>query len=81
MTIRIDDQTIFLEGICRVEDAEPLLQAITSSPDAMADIGGATRIHLALIQILIAAQTPVKGVPADPFLRDRLRSLFTINPG
>jgi hypothetical protein len=81
MTIRVEDDCISIEGFARIEDAETLLQALETSPAAMVDIAEATRLHLAVVQLLIASGRAIRGVPADPFIRDRLRNLFRLNSG
>lgn len=79
MSVRPDQHIIHLEGACAVGDAESLLAALQAIPEAIVDLSAATRLHLAVVQLLLAARPAVRGVPADPFLRDhilpRLRQL------
>lgn len=72
MTVRIDQDVIHLEGHCRVEEAEALLIALQEGPGRIVDVGQLARLHLALMQILLAWSPELRGVPVDPFLRDRL---------
>jgi len=63
MTIRrADNGTIHLEGSCPVEDAEPLLQMLLSTPSAPLDWTKCEKLHTAVVQIVIAAGV----VPAGP---------------
>lgn len=81
MSVRNRENTVYLEGACPVGDAEPLLAALQTAPEAIVDLSGATKLHLAVVQLLMVASPVVRGVPADPFLRDhilpRLRQLIT----
>lgn len=72
MTVTVSGDTIHLTGACLVEDAEPLLLALQADPSRGVDVGTATRLHLAVVQLLLAARPAITGVPGDPFLRDRL---------
>lgn len=78
MTVRVVDGIIFLEGAPAVEDAEPLLLALQAAPDAVVDIAGASRLHMAIVQLLLATRPAIRGVPTDPFLRDRLLPLLQV---
>ena len=71
MTIRHDDSgVIVLEGECPVEDAEPLLERLQAHPDATVDWSACTRLHTAVIQVLMAAEVRVRGPCGDAFVRD-----------
>jgi hypothetical protein len=72
MSVRVDQDVIHLEGACAVGDAETLLAALLARPAAIIDVGAATRLHLAVVQLLLTARPRVRGVPADPFLRDHV---------
>lgn len=69
MSVRIADGVIHLEGVCTVEQAEPLLIALQREPEASVDIAGLTGAHLAVIQVLLAAQPKLIGVPGNDFLK------------
>jgi len=73
--------TLLLEGGCPSDDAEILLQHLTSSPTAKVDLRNCQSIHTAVIQVLLAAQPKLLGPPpadtplwrwAYPNLRSRL---------
>jgi hypothetical protein len=70
MTVRIASDAIHLEGRCLVEDAETLLVAAQDHPHIPIDLGGAERLHMAVVQVLLAIGRPVRGAPADPFLAE-----------
>jgi hypothetical protein len=72
MSVRLDQDIVYLEGSCPVGDAEPLLAALQSAPEPIIDLSATTRLHLAVVQLLLAARPAVRGVPADPFLRDHI---------
>jgi hypothetical protein len=61
--LRIDD-TIFLDGVCAVEDAEILLQQLQDGA-AMVDWSGCTHLHAACFQLIQAARVPMSGTPAN----------------
>ncbi|MET0375370.1 MAG: hypothetical protein ABW128_14080 [Rhizorhabdus sp.] len=76
MSVTVMGDVIALVGACLVEDAEPLLVALQADPGRSVDVGEATRLHLAVVQLLLAARPPLTGVPADSVLRDRLLPLL-----
>jgi hypothetical protein len=70
MTIRRVDDTVLLEEVCDVEDAETLLQQLQGGgamPVAtQVDWSACTHLHTACLQVLLAARLPVRGTPANP---------------
>jgi hypothetical protein len=67
MTIRRVDQTIFLDGVCAVEDAELLIQRLQEGATAI-DWSACGHLHAACLQVLLAARLPLLGTPANPEL-------------
>jgi hypothetical protein len=67
MTIRRDDDVIFLEGICGVEDSEVLLHEIQAGT-TMLDWSGCTYLHTGCLQLVMATALPLRGAPADAAL-------------
>ena len=56
MTIRRGDNgVIVLEGVCPVEDAEPLLQMLQAMPAADIDWQGCHQLHTAVLQLVLAS--------------------------
>ncbi|WP_029006969.1 hypothetical protein [Azospirillum halopraeferens] len=68
MPIRFDGTTARFEGDCTVEEALPLAEWLTATPDGLLDLGTCTALHTAVLQVLMAAGRPVTTTPADPFL-------------
>jgi len=81
MSVRVEQNIIHLDGACAVGDAEPLLAALQDCARAVVDISAATRLHLAVVQLLLATRPAIRGVPSDPFLRDQILPLLRqVNP-
>jgi hypothetical protein len=59
---------IVLDGECPVEDAEVLLQLLQAQPDGPVDWSACTRLHTAVLQVLMAAAPPTRGACADAFV-------------
>jgi hypothetical protein len=69
MTIRRgDDGVIVLAGECPVEDAETLLQQLQAQPAGPVDWSACTRLHTAVLQVLLAAAPPIRGECGDAFV-------------
>ena len=56
---------IVLEGACPSEDAEILLQHLTSTPSSSVDISLCESAHTAVIQVLLAFNPRLIGIPPD----------------
>jgi len=69
MTVRRSkDGTIVLEGVCPVEDAEPLLQMLQNMPTAGIDWTQCNQLHTAVLQIILASGTPSIGPCGDAWV-------------
>jgi hypothetical protein len=69
MTIRQgDDGVIVLDGECPVEDAEKLLELLQAQPNGPVDWSACTRLHTAVLQVLMAAAPSVRGECGDAFV-------------
>ena len=66
MAIRRVDETIFLDGVCAVEDAELLVQQFDGA--TAIDWGGCTHLHAACLQMMLASGLPIGGTPVNPEL-------------
>ena len=64
MTVRRAGDTIILEGVCAVEDAEILLQHLQAGADFI-DWCGCTHLHAACFQMVLVARLPMRGPPAN----------------
>ena len=67
MSVEVADGVIHVRGNGRVEDAEPILAALQDDPAAVINLSGATRLHSATIQLLVALRPRIAGAPSDPF--------------
>jgi hypothetical protein len=68
MMVKSEEGRIVLEGRCRIEDAETLLQALQYSPGSIVDIQQADKLHTAVVQVLLAANRPIRGISKHEFL-------------
>jgi len=68
MTVRVADGNIMLEGRCPASDAEDLLAALSDLPGASVDMSGALKLHMALLQVLLALRPTVNGSPSTGVL-------------
>ena len=79
MSVRVEDDVVWLEGDCRAADAETLCAALIDQPGRRVELSRAVHLHTAVVQALVALGPEVTGEPADPFLRThvapRLRTL------
>jgi hypothetical protein len=81
MSVQVADDRIVLEGHCPVEDAEKLLLALHDDPARGVDLRSARRLHLAVVQVLIAARARIVAPPEDPFLRQHVLPSFFAGSG
>jgi anti-anti-sigma regulatory factor len=70
MSARLDGNIVALEGICRVEDAEPLLRWLQADPSRIIDLSETEHLHAAVLQVLMALRPRLSGTAKDAFLRD-----------
>lgn len=79
MSVRVEGNIIHLMGRCPAEDAEDLLRALLETQGASVEIGAAQRIHMAVLQVLLALCPPIRSRAATgPFSRDILLRLISI---
>ena len=74
MTVRREDACVYLEGQCRVEDAEPLSAHLQSGARRV-DVSGCDLMHASVFQALIAFKPEIQGAPAGGSLADWLAVL------
>jgi hypothetical protein len=66
MTVLLSPEgVIVLEGSCPSEDADSLLQHLTSTPNATVDLRRCHAAHTAVIQILLAAGPKLQAPPPE----------------
>ncbi|MEH3147355.1 MAG: hypothetical protein PGN34_18860 [Methylobacterium frigidaeris] len=62
------DGCLVLEGACPVEDAETLAAFLLAEPGLCVDWSAGTRLHTAVIQVLLRLAPPLRGPCGDPFV-------------
>lgn len=72
MSVAFAADSIRLTGDCSVEEAETLLALLQENATASIDIKDCGRLHMAVMQVLLAAARPVRGDPANAFVREWL---------
>lgn len=77
MTVLGDASMIRLQGVCRVEDAEPLVALLQGNSDSTLDLSACEGLHAAVVQAILAFRPEIIGLPANVFLRDRLLPAMT----
>lgn len=81
MSVRLTDNVIHVDGMGAVADAEPILAALHEDPSRVVDLSAATRLHSAIVQLLLAVRPSVKGVPADAFYAAHIVRLLDTGHG
>jgi len=76
MSVEVEDEVVRLIGRCLAEDAETLLVALQDGPGRTVDLSGVTRLHLAVVQVLLAARPAVRGAPDQSFAARHLLNLL-----
>ena len=70
MTIRrSDDGIVVLDGVCAVEDAEPLLQMLQATPGAIVDWTQCRQLHTAVLQVIMASGNSTIGHCGDVWVQ------------
>ena len=72
MSVRRDGQTVRLEGDCHVEDAEPLAALLEAREALTVDLCACTRLHSAVVQVLLVFRPTLEGEPANALLAHHL---------
>lgn len=67
MSVRLEGNTIYLEGDCFIEDAEPLA-TLLHAPGRIVDLGQCRRVHTALLQALLVFRPYLTGAMEDDAL-------------
>jgi hypothetical protein len=78
MSVSLEADVIRLNGVCRVEDAEPLLMLLRADPRRTVELTGAGPFHAAVVQVLLALRPSVTGQPGDPFATTWLMPLLSV---
>jgi hypothetical protein len=76
MPFRIEDDVVWLEGHCSVEEAQPLFDALRGMEKPIFELEGSRGLHTAIVQLILASAGNVRASPVDPVLaacfRDRV---------
>lgn len=73
MTVRRSDNgTLVLEGVCPVEDAEPLLEMLQNMPTAGIDWTQCRQLHTAVLQVILASGIAPIGPCGDAWVAEWL---------
>jgi len=75
MPFAIDGARVTLEGVCSVEEAPELFQALIAIEHPIFDLDHVAYLHTAVAQLLIASRGRLKNAPVDPTLAACLASL------
>jgi hypothetical protein len=76
MTVSVTkDGAIELSGHCGVEDAEALQQRLLAAPRSAVEWSSCEHLHSAVIQVLLAGEPDIRGLPASTFLRTHIAPL------
>jgi len=68
MPVKLGKQVAILEGLCAVEEAEPLWQWLRERPGRKVNLKGLRHPHTAVLQVLMAARPAVTAPPRDEAL-------------
>ena len=77
MSVTVDDDRIAIAGMARVEDAEPLANALLASPDRLVDLSACSALHGAVLQVLLVLGPHVVGNVGNPSLEPWLTPLLS----
>lgn len=73
MTVaRSDTGMVVLDGVCAVEDAEPLLQMLQATPTAVVDWTACRQLHTAVFQVILASGIAPIGPCGDAWVTEWL---------
>jgi hypothetical protein len=73
MTVgRGDHGTVVLEGVCALEDAEPLLEMLQATPAAVVDWTRCRQLHTAVFQVILASGLGPIGPCGDAWVAEWL---------
>ena len=65
MPVIVRKTTVSLQGVCTVEDAEPLLQWLLAHPGGKVQMKDCVNLHTAVLQTLLVGQAQCQSWPTD----------------
>lgn len=77
---RGNDGTILLEGVCPVEDAEPLWQLLQATPGAPLDWTRSSHLHTAVLQVVLVARPTLVGRCGDLWVAEWVNAKPAVIP-
>ncbi len=77
MSVHLAEGAIRIEGDGRVEDAETLLRLLQENSSAPIEIKDCGRLHMAVVQVMMASRRPVSGVASNAFVREQVTPLLS----
>jgi len=78
MAIAFKKNKAVFEEIVGVEEAEILLEWLHNHPQGKVDLSPCTHLHLAALQVLMAARPSIMALPSDPHLAGWLDSALKL---
>lgn len=63
MTVTLENNGIFMSGICGVDEVEALVGHLEGQPGSIVDLSQASSIHTALWQTLLVYNPAIQGTP------------------
>ena len=80
MPVIVGKASASLQGVCTVEDAEPLVQWLLAHPGGNVEMKDCENLHSAVLQTLLAGQAKCVGWPAGAGLRAWLQAAMCASP-
>lgn len=77
MSVTVRSDRIVIEGVARVEDAEPLANALIADPATPVDLAACSDLHGAVLQVLLVFAPEIAGCVGNPSLEPWLASLLS----
>jgi len=71
--------TASLQGICTIDDNEPLIQWLLAHPRGKVQLKDCVNLHSAIVQTLMMGQVQCLSWPADTNLREWLQTALSRN--
>ncbi len=81
MPLELRDRTAVLTGVVTVDDVEPLVGWLRTTPRARVGLRGCTHLHTGVLQALLVFRPKVTADPADPFLSAHVAPLLAAGRG
>lgn len=77
MSVRLNGSIIIMEGLSRVEEAEPLLAWLQADGSRIVDLTKAEHVHAAVLQVLMALRPIIRGTGRDDFIQHWIAPALT----